>query len=819
MPLADVISIATQIAEALEAAHEQGIVHRDLKPSNVKVRADGAVKVLDFGLAKLASGISHAGSKEQDPAYTASSLTIAPTITTPAMTQLGVIMGTAAYMSPEQAKGREADKRSDVWAFGAVLYEMLSGRRAFDGDDISDTLASVLKSEPDWTRLPSDLPLALRTLLQRCLAKDRRQRVSDISAARFVLNELATIGGGSPAENTHQRTGVASRTRVLIVAAATAVVTALTVGAAMWALRPVPAVPQVARLGFTLPEGQRFSGGVLQFIAISPDGRRLVYSANQRLYLRGIDQTETTAIAGVDSATLGALYPIFSPDGQSVAYVTTSVGGRVELKRVPITGGSPATIAPIDNFFGATWSTAGIFVGQQGGILLVAPEGGTPKLVIKTAPDEVAHRPQLLPDGRTLLFTLAKTTGDDRWDNAAIVTQSLVDGTRRVLRTGGADVRYLPTGHLLYMVGGTLFAVPFDAGTLTVHGSPVQVVVGVRRTVTLAQGSAQFDASDTGTLVYVSGPTTPTSTTRTLVIGDDRSDPVPLKVPPASYAHPRASPDGRILAVVRGNGSEADIWTYDLAGTSQIRRLTFDGSARFPIWSSDSRRITYQSARERDRAIWWQSVESGTPQRLTKPGPDEEHVPESWSHDGARLLVSVRKRVTYTLWVFSRAANKMEPFGNVESAEPLGASFSPDDRWIVYAGTSSLPGSGNSPNRGVFVEPFPATGRKDQAPKALIDYHPVWAPNGKALFYIPSSVRPIVSVPITMQPSVSFGEVTELTRAPRPGLTSLDARGYDVLPDGRFVSISGETPVMPLTGEVNVVINWTEELKRLAPLK
>jgi len=265
LPVDEAIAIASQIADALEAAHEQGIVHRDLKPSNIKVRPDGTVKVLDFGLAKLVARPSEAGHHVRD--------TMSPTITTPAMTQLGVILGTAAYMSPEQAKGREADKRSDIWAFGAVLYEMLTGKRAFDGEDMSDTLASVLKSEPDWAKLPPDVPPALRTLMQRCLVKDRRQRVSEISTAKFILSELTSIGGSQAASTTQVARETAPRPlwrRVLPVAAAV-VLTAIIVGAAAWALRPTLQPPEVARLGFTPPEGQRFTGATLQMVAISPD--------------------------------------------------------------------------------------------------------------------------------------------------------------------------------------------------------------------------------------------------------------------------------------------------------------------------------------------------------------------------------------------------------------------------------------------------------------------------------------------------------------------------------------------------------------------
>ena len=364
----------------------------------------------------------------------------------------------------------------------------------------------------------------------------------------------------------------------------------------------------------------------------------------------------------------------------------------------------------------------------------------------------------MLPDGRTLLLTIAKNTDDDRWDKARIVAHSLEDGTRRVLIENGSDGRYVQTGHLLYAVGGTVYAVPFDVRTLTVTGAAVSVIAGVRRAYRRAdRRDTTRRFSETGTLAYVPGPATTSLMARSLVVGDARGDVVPLKVPPAVYVHPRISPDGRVLAVGRNDGQSSDIWTYDLSGKTEIKRLTFTGGSRFPVWSADSRRVTFQSARDGVRAIWWQPADGGTAERLTSPAKDEEHVPESWSRDGTRLLFSVRKGPTaFSLWVFTLAGKKAEPFGNVVSQESPSASFSPDGRWVAYAYTQQAGGS-LSPNRGVFVEPFPPTGEKHQAPKTLLDYHPLWAPDGKSIFYVPGSSRPIVSVPVATRPRSRSG--------------------------------------------------------------
>jgi len=586
----------------------------------------------------------------------------------------------------------------------------------------------------------------------------------------------------------------------------------------------------LAQSSFPLPAGQSFSGAGRQILALSPDGRNLAYLANSRVYLLPIAGSQPREIPGTESRIV--LNPMFAPDSKSIAFIESSR----TLKRVSIGGGPVSTIASLENqdINNATWGPAGILIAGRSGILRVSPEGGVPDRVIGLREGEVAYGPHMLPDGRTILFTLAlnRPNSEDRpaWDKAKIVAQSLTTGTRRVLIDGGADARYLPSGHLLYAVGGTMFAAPFDPASLTLTGAAGPVIVGVSRG---AGGAAHVAVSETGTLAYVPGSATTTFTetlpnasarfyTYRVVLGNSRSDAVALAMPPAAYIQPRVSPDGRTLAIGRNDGQQSDIWTYALSGRSELRRLTVEGDNRFPVWSADSRRIAFQSRREGDRAIFWQTADgTGATERLTKAADGEEHIPEAWSRDGKHLLFSVAKGSRYSLWVLTLDGRKIERFGGIESADPFGATFSPDGRWVAYA-ISDRPMARQTPGTGVFVEPFPPTGEKHQAPKTGADYHPLWSPDGKSLFYVPSSNQLVVAVPITTGRTVAFRNPFEPSRSPRPDLSSNDMRGYDVLPDGRFISLSrtfGDATSTSLSGEVRVVTNWLEELKRRVPRK
>jgi serine/threonine-protein kinase len=502
---------------------------------------------------------------------------------------------------------------------------------------------------------------------------------------------------------------------------------------------------------------------------------------------------------------------MFGPDGQSIAFVQAP--GIV--KKIRGDGSTPTEIARLPNARRTgdmTWGPAGILIAVWGqGILRLSPDGGflPEEPVVSVGPDERVLGPQMLPDGRRVLFTVSKGDGDNLQEQ--VVVQSLDGGTRTVLREGGSG-RYLPTGHLLYAIAGTIYAVAFDAASLESRGSEVPVVPGVRRS---PHGVTHLAVSDTGTLVYIPGPANTTIPMFGLALSDGRSNPAELKVAPAAYSHPRVSPDGLRLAVGRNDGRDSDIWTYDLGGKTEIRNLTLDGSSRFPVWSHNSRRITFQSSREGDRGIYWQPVDGGRADRLTKAAEGEEHVPEAWSPDGRHLLFSVTKELKNSLMVFTLDSRKTDAFGGMPSAEPLSASFSEDGRWVAYAFAERA--GQRSPKSGIFVEPFPpATGEKRRVPDSFIDFHPVWSPDGKSIFYVQASSQPIVAVPVTRQPTLDFEKPVEILRGPMPTVSQTERRGYDVLKDGRFISL---TPAFEGGQSVHVWLNWFEELKRLVPAR
>jgi serine/threonine-protein kinase len=840
----EALPIARQIADALESAHEQGIIHRDLKPANIKLRPDGVVKVLDFGLAKMlepgrAGEAGRAGGAGRDVAQGFSpAVTNSPTITTPAMTQMGVILGTAAYMSPEQAKGRPADKRSDVWAFGCVLYEMLTGRRALEGEDVSDTLAAVLRGEPDWSIVPQDVPTPIRTLIQRCLTRDGARRITDIAVAKFLLNEAGTVGTSA---SITPPTSAQSRLKTTLLIGAGSVLGAVAASAVLWSSKPSTPPALAARFSIELPEGQTFSGVSRQFVAISHDGTKLVYVANARLYLRSIGDLEARPIPGTESHG-GLVNPVFSPDGESIAFFLVDDN---TIRRIAVTGGTAVTLCRTAGLAAMSWGDDGIVFAQNrgsianvegtegGAVLRVSPNGGAPEQLITLNRGEFIYgQPQMLPSIGAVLFTLIKSivAVDDRFERsrtervtseerAEIVVQSLKGGKRTTLVNGG-DGRYLPSGHLVYAVGGVVFAVPFNVRQHKITGPPVPVLEGVRRSVFgNGIGAAQFSVSDNGTVVYVSGPTSISERARTLFVADRNGSRTPLPVPAGPYLHPRVSRDGKLLAVENDDGKEANVFIYDLSATSAIRRLTFGGRNRFPVWSPDGRRVAFQSNRDGDLAIFEQRADGSALTRLTKPDGQVSHMPETWSPDGRTLLFSVVQDRTFSLWALTLADGKVNPFGDVHSAEPINASFSPDGRWVAYT-TNDRAGGTPSPNRGVYVQPFPAIGTRHQVPQVFVDFHPAWGPSGKELFFIPTSSRFVV-VGVETVPNLLFGRASFL-----PPLTtdriSIDVKDYDVMPDGRFVSTMAAEQSGPGTTaapQIRVVFNWFEELKARAPVK
>ena len=433
IPLDEALPIAKQIAEALEPAHEHGIVHRDLKPANVKLRPDGTVKVLDFGLAKVLEPAESDGRSGANKV----GLSQSPTITSPAgMTGIGVLLGTAAYMSPEQAKGRAADRRSDLWAFGCLLYEMLTGTRTFEGDDVSDTLAAVLRAEPDWTALPAETPPPIRRLLRHCLAKDPKVRIGDASTARIEIMDVRD----EPAITAPRVQNLARRRVQLAWTAALGLGALVLGGSVVWMLKPASAPSlRLARFPIPLPAGQQFSSPGHRVVVLSPDGTAIVYSADQQLQLRAMDQLEAVPIRGTEGTRDGGgRGPFFSPDGRWVGYWQSG-----QLKKVSITGGAPIPLCPAQNPWGADWTAENTILYGQGaeGIWRVSGDGGEPENVVTVDADQIASGPQLLPGGRAILFTLARE-GDP--DATQIVVQSLDTNTRHVVLEEGTDARYVP---------------------------------------------------------------------------------------------------------------------------------------------------------------------------------------------------------------------------------------------------------------------------------------------------------------------------------------------------------------------------------------
>lgn len=796
------LPIAVQIAEALEAAHERGVVHRDLKPANVKITPDGQVKVLDFGLAKIMES-------ETAPRTAANS----PTLSMMA-TQAGLILGTAAYMSPEQAKGFPADHRSDVFSFGTVLFEMLTGRLPFQGDTAPEVLASVLVRDPDLTSLPPNLNPRLHELLRRCLDKTPKRRWQAIGDVRAELEAIAADPrGGSAAALLDAPARPLWRQAMPIVAAAIAA-SALT-GFAVWpATRPTP--PVVARFVLTLPEGDRFTNTGRQLVAISPDGTQIVYVANQRLYLRAISELAARPIPGAESEG-GVLNPAFSPDGRSIAFWSAA---DQMIKRIAVSGGAAVTVCPAERPYGVHWDGDVIMFGQATkGILRAPASGGNPELIVTVKPGELAYGPALLPDGQTVLFTLATGTAAEKWDKAQVVAQSLKTGERHVIVEGGSDGRYLPTGHLVYAQGGLLFATPFDPGRLSTSAGRVSILEGVSRSDGGQTGAAHFSVSNTGSLVYIPGPASGSSAQGNLALIDRTTGVVGnLNVPLSAYEAPRISPDGKRIAVGINEARGANIWIYDLSGARSIRQLTFGGRNRFPVWTADGQRVAFQSDREGDPGIFWQRADgTDTAERLTRPERGVSHVPESWSSREDRFLFGRSTGSSFSLWTFAVPDRNAEPFSRARSAFPLNAVFSPNGRWVAYSAfEAENPGPGNASNYGLFVEPFPGTG----APYRISSrgLQPLWSPDGNNLFYWSGG---LFVVTVTTGRGFEFSSPVQLLKASFQSFGVTAARGYDIMPNGqRFIAVvpSGHDQSAVPT-QIHVVLNWFEELKQRVPLR
>jgi len=784
----DALELAKQIAEGLEAAHEVGIIHRDLKPANVMVSPEGKVKVLDFGLAKA-----------WQPEGSDIDVTHSPTLTAQ-MTAAGVLLGTAAYMSPEQARGKPVDKRTDIWAFGCVLFEMLTGCRAFAGESLSETSAAILKEEPDWSTLPSGTPAAVRTVLRRCLAKDRNRRLHDIADARIAIEDLATEDlptAGAPARRPWRS---ALPWLVAAVAAVCAVV-------AVWTGRREVSSSRggAVRLVVSVPHDHRLVIGSDAALALSPDGSQIVYSASSppgsrpRLWLRRLDEFDATPIPGTE----GAVGPFFSPDGQWLGYFAQGA-----LAKVFVNGGTPIQVCHVGQVVpGATWGSDGtiIFTNRPNfGLSRVSADGGTPEplTTLDFASGETAHGwPLLLPDGTGVLFTILEREGTH------IAVLSLADGKVRRLARGLGAARYLPTGHLVFAQAEGLAAAGFDPQKLDLTSSPVIVLDGVYSIpAALGIGLAAFSVSDNGTLAYLPGGV---AAGRNRLVWVDRDGRTRLATRDAgAYEWPKISPDGRRIAVTnRTKTGATSTWILDIERDSRSR-LTPEGDSILPVWTPDGRQIVFGSVASDSGVvnIYRKSADgSGEIDRLLDG--KNPRFPGSWSPDGLRLALTEWSPDTMRdIWILTlNGEHQAVPMISTPYDEHS-PFFSPDGRWLAYV-------SDESGRPEVYVQSYPA-GRGRWLVSTSGGTEPVWSADGTELFYRGGDA--VMAVPVRTEGEFAAAAPSMLFDKPlKRGI--YDSPSYDVTADGeRFLMIERDLDSAPT--QVNVVLHWGQELSRTVPV-
>jgi len=788
IPIEDALPIALQVAEAIEAAHAQGIIHRDLKPANIKVRADGAVKVLDFGLAKALS--PNAGS--QDPVHGGTADPVnSPTITSPfQMSQLGVILGTAAYMAPEQARGKPVDKRADIWAFGCVLYEMLTATRAFPGEDVTDTLAAIVRGDPDWSRLPADTPATVRTLLRRCLEKDPRERLPDIGAARLELKD-AIRGSAGPAP-----AAPAAPRRVMLPWAIAVLATVAALLAVIGAIvrdqaRPVP---ETRAYKSVIVPPAALTGAPVRRMQISPDGRRLAFvapdaSGQTVLWVRLLEDAQAQPLRGTDSA--GS--PFWSPDSRWIAFQADG-----KLKKVEASGGTVTTIGDAVETPPGTWNRDNVILTSGGGNLIVRQSAsGGPQVPVTVAGTEAAERihitPFFLPDGRHFLYAASRIGAA----TSAIYVTSIDSKESTHLLNGG--VPQYANGYLLFLRGTMLMAQRFDPDRLALSGEAVPLAEDVQ--MNTSTGTGAFSVSQTGELVYQTGASVGSRLTWFDRAGKMRG----IFAEAGPFADVQLSPDGHWASATKVTSEgRSDVWLIDVA-RNLPRRFTVDSTGGFAaVWRPGSTRLVYGVRRPASLDFVEQSIDGTGATTLLSDGKDK--FPIAFSPDGNVLLYQLRMGATrgrlWTLRVQERTSRQLFP--DTDPPQQT-AEISPNGRWIAYTG---LTDGGVST---LYVASFPdGTGKREIPSRGAATPH--WRRDGKELYFTTPGKLMAVDVD-TSGEAIDIGAPRSLFEVTVPAVALGMRSTYAVSPDGErflFNTWNTENAVTPIT----LVVNWMRTLRQ-----